>query len=281
MTDIDLPLGLERFRSKLEATVKSYVEIQTHLTRKTNLWQSKFAGFPYLPKKFDYPKTPEGDYLYLLAQINFEEVPRLEKFPENGILQFYSSRDLYYGLDLDNPTSQAGFRIIYFPNPDLNEDNLITNFDFLPTLWDWDKDSIPFYICHSYNPYRDDCFALTFSLKSAPISASDYKLGELVGTEICDMFAEDEYSSLWEEYQERFAFGHRLGGYPFFTQSDPREFLTEEEDPYMLLQIDTDSSACEKIYIEWGDSGVCNFFIRESALKKLDFSQVLYNWDCG
>ena len=30
----------------------------------------------------------------------------------------------------------------------------------------------------------------------------------------------------------------------------------------------------------WGDCGVGNFFINAEDLKRLDFSNVLYNWDC-
>ena len=32
--------------------------------------------------------------------------------------------------------------------------------------------------------------------------------------------------------------------------------------------------------ILWGDCGVANFFIPRANLERLDFSQVLYNWDC-
>lgn len=281
MTRLDLPPGLEPFRSKLEATVKPYVEIETHLTRNVSLWQSKFAGFPYLPKNFDYPKTPEGDYLYLLAQINFAEVPHLEGFPETGILQFYLvARTESYGLDFANPTSQTGFRVLYFPNPDLNEDNLITNFDFLPRLWeDNDNYDTPFDVWPSYSPHRNDCFALSFSLKYAPISDCDYRFEELIGTEILEVMKENN-SALWGEYSKKFAEGHKLGGYPHFAQDDPRKCLTEEEPYILLLQIDSDGTAIEKIDIAWGDGGVCNFWIKESDLKNLDFSKVLYNWDC-
>lgn len=281
MTRLDLPPDLEPFRSKLEATVKDYVEIETHLTRNVSLWQSKFAGFPYLPKNFDYPKTPEGDYLYLLAQINFAEVPHLEGFPETGILQFYLARTESFGLDFDNPTSQTGFRCLYFSTPDLNEDNLVTNFDFLPILWeDNDRCDKPFYFFPSYNPHRNDCFALSFSLKYAPISDCDYRFEELIGTEIWEVFKENNYA-IWNEYHDKFVEGHKIGGYPYFTQDDPREVFTKEEPYILLLQIDSDASAFEKIYIEWGDGGVCNFWIKESDLKNLDFSEILYNWDCS
>ena len=36
----------------------------------------------------------------------------------------------------------------------------------------------------------------------------------------------------------------------------------------------------ENGYIMWGDCGGCNFFINKDKLKNLDFSDVLYNWDC-
>ncbi|MBW4539677.1 MAG: DUF1963 domain-containing protein [Myxacorys chilensis ATA2-1-KO14] len=280
MVNLDLPGDLESFRSKLEPTVKTYIDIQTRFTRKTTIWQSKFAGFPYLPKDFEYPTTPEGDYLHLLAQINFDEVPNLAGFPRTGILQFYIARDGMYGLDWENPTRQSNFRVLYFPEPDLNENNLITDFDFLPTLWDYSKEFIPFYVFPSYVPHRDDCFALSFDLKAAPISDCDYRFEELIGNEIWDVFQADNYA-LGTEYQERFVNGHRIGGYPHFTQADFREALPGNEEPYvLLLQIDFDPGEMEKISIEWRDLGVGNFWIKASALKNLNYTEILYNWDC-
>jgi len=67
--------------------------------------------------------------------------------------------------------------------------------------------------------------------------------------------------------------------YPAFTQSDPRQQLPTEDKSYiLLLQIDSENN--NKIDIMWGDTGIANFFIKRSALEKLDFSDVLYNWDC-
>lgn len=281
MVSLDLPLGLEKFRSRFATTVEPYIDIQTRSTRKTTLWQSKFAGFPYLPKSFEYPVTPEGDPLHLLAQINFDEVPNLEGYPTTGILQFYIARDEMYGLNYENPTNQTKFRVLYFPEVDLNKNNLITNFDFLPILWDYDDGGIllPFLVSPSYSPHRDDCFALSFDMKYAPISEFDYRFEKLIGDEIWDVFEAND-RALSDEYREKFAEGHRIGGYPHFTQADFREFLPENEEPYvLLLQIDCDPGW--KISIQWGDMGVCNFWIKPSALKNLDFSEVLYNWDCS
>lgn len=275
-----LPLELESYREKLEATVKPYIKIQTQLTQKATWWQSKIAGFPYLPKNFDYPKTDKGEYLYLLAQINFKEIPQLDGFPKQGILQFYLAKTELYGLDFYNPTNQAEFRVIYFPEPDLNENNIVTNFDFLPTLWNSNFDVIPFYIFPTYNPNYNDCFALKFSLNFAPISHCDYRFDRLIGSEIWNALEVDNYRlETW--YRQQFAVGHKLGGYAHFVQDDPRKFIDEEKKYILLLQIDSDDTAFEKIYIQWGDIGVCNFWIEESALKKCDFSEILYHWDCS
>ena len=69
--------------------------------------------------------------------------------------------------------------------------------------------------------------------------------------------------------------GHKIGGYAYFTQSDPRDEKAEYLDMILLLQIDSQDNA-----ILWGDVGVGNFFIHPDDLKRKDFSKVLYNWDC-
>ena len=73
--------------------------------------------------------------------------------------------------------------------------------------------------------------------------------------------------------------GTQIGGYGHFTQWDPRsdEYLNDYN--ILLLQIDTDYGVNEHM-IMWGDEGIGNFFIQEDKLKQLDFSSVLYNWDC-
>ncbi|MCM1133810.1 MAG: DUF1963 domain-containing protein [Ruminococcus flavefaciens] len=46
-----------------------------------------------------------------------------------------------------------------------------------------------------------------------------------------------------------------------------------------MFQLDTDDD--ERGYrVIWGDSGIGNFFISTENLRNLDFSDVLYNWDC-
>ena len=74
-----------------------------------------------------------------------------------------------------------------------------------------------------------------------------------------------------------------LTAYPNFIQHDPRTNYSENQENYiLLLQIDTCFTNDEDdFFICWEDGGVGNFFIKKSALEKLDFSEVLYHWDCG
>ena len=83
--DVELSPELETYKDKIEATIKPYIEIKLTDNNKPTWWQSKFGGLPYIPKGFEYPKSFGNEYLYLLAQINFAEVPHLEYFPDKGI----------------------------------------------------------------------------------------------------------------------------------------------------------------------------------------------------
>jgi uncharacterized protein YwqG len=76
-----------------------------------------------------------------------------------------------------------------------------------------------------------------------------------------------------EEYDKAVsAQGHKLGGYAYFTQDDPRS----AEDPMLLLfQLDSD----QPMDLMWGDTGVGHFFIRAADLLKRDFTKVWFDWD--
>ncbi|MEG4144386.1 DUF1963 domain-containing protein [Microcoleus sp. Pol12B5] len=270
---LESPLSpeLEKYRDSIEATIKPYIEIKTQNNDDVNWWQSKFGGLPYLPKGFEYPKTCDGKYLFLLAQLNFDEIPPLDGFPDRGILQFYIADDDLYGLNLDNSanadnhTIEDQFKIVYFPQPDFKVENIITNYDFLPEP--------------EYFPVQG-CYGLQFTKKYAPISTSDYQFPQILGSEIEELFMNSEIE---DEYREiSHSFGHKIGGYPYFTQDDLRKYsnTSEQKQKLDILLFQMDSDANETVDIMWGDSGVGNFFIDESALRELDFSKVLYNWDC-
>lgn len=80
----------------------------------------------------EYPHSKDGEALRLLAQINFEELPPNDAYPQKGLLQFYiSPSDDVYGLDFDNGMNQDKFRLMYFKDLIQDEEKLISDFDFL------------------------------------------------------------------------------------------------------------------------------------------------------
>lgn len=280
-----LPSVLEPFRERLTATVKPCAKVQTRLCKDATIWQSKFLGRPYWPKFDSFPKTSQGDYLYLLAQINFSDVPTLTGFPTKGILQFYLFNTDMYGLDFENPTCQDGFRVVYHAEPEMDESKLLEDFSFMASPWQEDDEWMPFIVSSKHLDKSDCCLALAFQRGEMLMSPQDYLHEATVG---CDFFAlvgaegnaltKSQCQRELESYYQTFT-GHHLGGYPAFAQTDPRSRMEQREEPYiLLLQIDSDYN--RGIEIMWGDSGVCNFFIKQSALERLDFSDVLYNWDC-
>jgi uncharacterized protein YwqG len=258
--DCELPEQLLAFKAAIEATVKPYIKIEAELANDLSLWQSKFGGLPYMPKDHPYPLSAYGEPLILLAQINFSETPALAGFPESGLLQFYiANGDDLYGACLDDLANQDGFRVVYFPEVLEDASLLLTDFSFLPEL-----DMTPL----------EKSSALTFSLQSAPMTPADYQFE----TQVFSSEREDFYD-LCEAYWELFrSDGHKLGGYPFFTQTDPRyEEKYKQGDYVLLLQMDSDDGAD----LMWGDCGVGNFFITRQDLAKKDFSKMLYTWDCS
>ena len=261
---------------KLSST--TYIKL-TPVCKDVGIFDCKLGGIPYLPKDFEYPYNldPEsgGKPLKLLCQINFSKLPKLDGFPQSGILQFYiafDDGDSVNGLDFEDPTEQAAWRVVYHKDIDENENNLQQ-----PPVLDSEKDI--------YFPLRGE-FGLSAELASMPISSMDFRWNEFVENsfkttelyqKLTSKYTDDEIEeTLWEKSCE---FGFKIGGYPAFAQYDVRDIAHRDDYSVLLLQLD---SWYEKNGrgMMWGDTGVANFFINPDNLAKADFSDVLYNWDC-
>ena len=259
------------YRDSIAASQRPTANITLQPSASLSVWQSKVGGVPYLPLDAAYPHNKAGEPLAFLAQINLAEIPPLPHFPAQGILQFYiDANDDLWGLDFDNPTVQNGFRVIYFADLITDTQQLHTN---IATYTTFDPDCLPF----------SGQYAMQFSAASQAISLNDHRFalthqqtGETVDASNIWEQLDDEF---FEAYDSAFsAEGHRMGGYPYFTQSDPRGYLAAYADYVLLLQLDSDEE--NGVDMLWGDAGVCNFFIHPQDLAKRDFSKVLYNWDC-
>lgn len=215
---------------------------------KPSVFESKIGGLGYIPHDKDFPTDSRGNQLRLLAQIECDKI-QLDGFPENGLLQFWVLNDDMAGMDIDFnvPAKQDGFRIIYYPKIDRTVTKEEIESKFVKNEFD-DDDMLPV-------------------LRECGMS---FEKSE-------NRFV-DCYQELPEEAYEENA-GHKVGGYPYFTQSDPRDEKMLEYYDFLLFQLDTDYIGDEDV-VMWGDTGVGNFFINSEKLKNQDFSDVLYNWDC-
>ncbi|ATP41643.1 hypothetical protein CSE16_17265 [Solibacillus sp. R5-41] len=261
---ITIPQPFEKYRALIEQTIQPVVTIQTTV-KQTSLFESKFAGDPYFPLTMEYPKNAVGQPLKLLAQINFADIPKhLPHFPVEGILQFFiDGYDDVLGLDFDNAQNQDGFCIIYHEQIEKDTTQLMHDFAFVTATDD-----------ELYFPVEKE-MALSFESKFEPLSIEDFRNSETYKEIWKDV---DHNPDLENQFFTSFSgTGHKLGGFAFFTQEDPRSYVENlQSHKILLLQVDSEMSD-----IIWGDCGVGNFFITEEQLKQKDFSKVLYNWDCS
>ncbi len=261
---LSLPRAFALHWPEIEKTRLAAVAITATPSEELALEQSKFGHYPCVPIDFEYPKDAVGRYMYPLAQINCAELPLLEGYPTSGYLQFYiSAFDDVYGMDFDAPRTQGGFRVLYFEDQDVEKYK--ADFSFLDETMA--SDQLPVYKPH----------ALRFALKNEYVGIGDvrYKENDQFSLDAIAEKYPDVKKQLEDISYDRFSCnGHKIGGYAFFTQEDPRCGNSDFKDYILLLQIDTDDE------IMWGDSGVANFFIHPADLANKDFSKVVYNWDC-
>ena len=256
-TKVNLPEKLIPFEDRFLPTLRPFNRILLSKNGKTELWNSKVGGRPYWPEAMAYPKDEKQEDLYFLAQINFAEMPALEGFPENGILQFFINDDDLYGVDFDNPFSQKNFRIIF--HEEISKDGLKDDFSFLRTF--------------KYSPLNGNSSSMEFQSMSELVPTSDHQFEQFFGADFFDTFKEQSWDIL-ESYNEAIrSSGHKVGGYADFAQFDPRD---PEDNMILLFQLDSDAEND----ISWGDLGIGNFFIKKEDLENKNFEKILYNWDC-
>lgn len=259
--EIKLPQAMEAFRTQLLSTQKSFIRATAQALRNTKPWESKVGGQPYWPKNMPWPSAPDGRELFFLAQINFAETPGLAPFPSKGIVQFFINDDDLYGMDFDDGENPDTFRVVFHPEIQKEASLLQSKLPQNPTQ----EDLLP------HHP--DESYPLIFGLAEEVAPITDYQFYRHFGSDFFRQFGEMEWEVMGQLEKAVRSQGHKIGGYAYFTQDDPRR----PEDPMLLLlQLDSD----EGMDLMWGDMGVGHFFIREKDLVALDFSRVLYDWDC-
>lgn len=241
------------------------------------LLDSKVGGLPYWDPALPYPVDSQGNQMTLLAQLNFAQLGTEAPLPAQGLLQFFIGQDDVFGIDFDQPDRQKNFRVVYHPEPDpaltLEQIRALD----LPTHVEADCCTPVFQEAVftaektvGYMGPEDGRFDALFREVVRAVTGED--IGDKNEYQYFDKADRDYF------YDQLSTAGHRLLGYPFFTQYDPRE----PDSPYdtLLFQLDSDMID-RKDLVLWGDCGVGNFVINREDLLRRDFSRILYNWDCS
>lgn len=257
---------------------REYINIILEENNNLSITNSKFGGIPYIANDSNIPIDSNGTQLALLTQINCGELPENNLYPKDGLLQFWISRNDNFGLN-----NKEDYRVKYIKDIDTN----VTNEDVLNKYNLLNEDN-----SEEHSPFnkKNTSFALKFEKGISSITSNDFQFEELALQTVQELFPDEDIEDLYDDL-EREAFdtlfkafdgvNHAIGAYPTFTQWDPRN--PDEPNAYgvTLLQVESqwnnDSDGAE---IMWGDSGVANFFINKEKLEKLDFEDVLFNWDC-
>lgn len=248
-------------------------------SEETTVTDSKVGGHPYIAKGDTIPTVLDSETeLRFLAQINLEQLTG-DIFPlKTGILQFWILDEDVYGADFDEPCSQENFRVTYHKTIEegYSKEEVEEHF---PSLFADVEDGLPI--------EPDVCFKITATEDISTITMGDFHFDSLFVEKYNEWYPEEAVTAFYditadldddifdELYMEEA--GHKLLGFPDFTQSDPREF--KQPEYILLFQLDSDDVGDEEIL--WGDCGIGNWFIHPDDLKNGDFSKVMYNWDCS
>ncbi len=250
------------------------------------LFDSKLGGTPYFPKDMEYPMGKTNAFrnqpLIMLAQLNFDELPHIPDFPEKGMLQFFIAADDLYGMASgygEEMTAQNNFRVIYHETI-IKDESCLLRPEEIPQYSGEDELLLPF-----SGSYRlTACQAETL-----PATACDYRFEEAF-VRCYNEQAEEPIEALWDlddETAEQIytdadsSFHAIIGGYPVFAQDDPRLDEALSDCDTLLFELNSVYDAPRGIDIMWGDMGTGAFMIPRKNLRELDFSRVLYNYDCS
>ena len=243
------------------------------------IFDSKVGGLPYWDPAKTYPTDSKGNKMRLLAQINFDREKVEAPLPQGGMLQFFLAYDDVYGLHYHDEIRQKNWRIVYHEKIDTSVTTEEVEAMGIHVPPDNEEVYSPVFRSCVFRLVKQDTWIGPHNWESfgtlAKEIASDM-FGESDFEYAPDVFGEEQFKIIQDELWGTAC--SQLLGYPFFTQVDVREEGSRYDT--LLFQLDSETVDEEEITM-WGDCGVGNFFINIEDLKNLDFSDVLYNWDCG
>ena len=275
---------------------------------------SHLGGVPYVPHDAQIPTDGDGSQLWLCAQINFAQMPRMEGFPEQGIFQLFASdfdADGGFGFYDGECNEQNSWRVVYYEeaDPTVTEAECAAK---MAVPWEEaSKKNMP-RPAHKFDLkdieegraglWRIPAHPLKISFRPAQdvVGDDDFHFDALFAAGLerrlpganpeefmpyrLDDDTPEEREALRRIYDQINVGGCKLGGYAYFEQEDIRR---DDEDlrPWDILLfqlhddfIDFPAGEFPETDLYLGGFGALNIVIRPEDLAKRDFSQVLGYW---
>ena len=264
---------------------KEVIYIKAEKVDDLSLEESKFGGFPFVPLGGAIPTNAEGNQLALLAQINCAQLPENNMYPSDGWLQVWCLEDEMYGFCSDTIQPETNQKVLYIPAGTQGEPLERVVAMYQP----YGDEECPLWFVDDQGAIWG--MRLSFTHGQQGITYSDGRFRDLFLDRWNKRYPEQAVENFYDLPDEIFEnmvdshdgpdCAHQLGGYPYFTQYDPRyEFDSAELAKYTEVLFQIDSQFDTKWDLCWGDAGVRNLFISRENLEALDFSDLLYNFDC-
>lgn len=264
---------------------KEVIYIKAEKVDDLSLEESKFGGFPFVPLGGAIPTNAEGNQLALLAQINCAQLPENNMYPSDGWLQIWCLEDEMYGFCSDTIQPETNQKVLYIPAGTQGEPLERVVAMYQPYV----SEDCPVWFINEQGAIWG--MRLSFTHGQQGITYSDGRFRDLFLDRWNKRYPEQAVENFYDLPDEIFEnvvdihdgsdCAHQLGGYPYFTQYDPRyERDSTELTKYTEVLFQIDSQFDTEWDMCWGDAGVRNFFISREDLEALDFSDLLYNFDC-
>ena len=264
---------------------KEVIYIKAEKADDLSLEESKFGGFPFVPLGGAIPTNAEGNQLALLAQINCAQLPENNMYPSDGWLQIWCLEDEMYGFCSDTIQPETNQKVLYIPAGTQGEPLERVEAMCQP----YGNEECPLWFVDEQGAIWG--MRLSFTHGQQGITYSDGRFRDLFLDRWNKRYPEQAVENFYDLPDEIFEnvvdihdgsdCAHQLGGYPYFTQYDPRyERDSTELTKYTEVLFQIDSQFDTEWDMCWGDAGVRNFFISREDLEALDFSDLLYNFDC-
>ena len=259
------------------STTAYQLEFDTEST--PTIFDSKVGGLPYWDPAKTYPTDSKGNKMRLLAQINFDREKVESPLPQGGMLQFFLAYDDVYGLHYHDEIRQKNWRVVYHEKIDTNMNAELVEGLGIPTDTENQEYCSPVLKSCVFHLVKKETWITSMhsdAFDTLTLELAEELFGETEAEFGSDVFGDEQFTLIVEEDSHNK--NSQLLGHPYFTQGDVREEGLRYDT--LLFQLDSETVDEEEITM-WGDCGVGNFFINIEDLKNLDFSDVLYNWDCG